>query len=67
MYLTIPKSNYLTGYKWPSSPWPVALHPAWSDVNVLVFRSPHGPQDAFDDDDTLTYDPETTGAIILGG
>eukprot|EP00198_Chlamydomonas_reinhardtii_P012783 XP_001702120.1 predicted protein [Chlamydomonas reinhardtii] len=34
---------------------------------VRVFTTTASFQDAFDDDDTLTYDPETTGAIILVG
>lgn len=38
----------------------------WQDeLHVSVVASTSSFQDTFDDDDTLMYDPEYTGAIIL--
>jgi NAD(P)H-flavin reductase len=38
----------------------------WADqLNVAVVTTTNGFMDAWDGDDTLVYDPETTAAIIL--
>ncbi|GIL80986.1 hypothetical protein Vretifemale_10128, partial [Volvox reticuliferus] len=40
----------------------------WEKLGPLkVFTTTSSFQDAFDDDDSLTYDPATTGAVILTG
>lgn len=43
-----------------------SLHPCLPEMLRHTCGCTCCSQDAFDDDDTLTYDPETTGAIILG-
>lgn len=37
----------------------------WKKLGIEVHTTTSSFSDAFDDDDTLTYDPDTTGAIIL--
>eukprot|EP00877_Chromochloris_zofingiensis_P007150 jgi/Chrzof1/2689/Cz11g25090.t1 len=43
------------------------LIPHWESLGVTVHTTTSTLQDAFDDDDTLMYDPDYTGAIILTG
>lgn len=38
---------------------------AWEEGGVQVHTTTRSFQDAFDDDDSLTYDPEYTGALVL--
>eukprot|EP00195_Chlamydomonas_chlamydogama_P008071 CAMPEP_0202901106 /NCGR_PEP_ID=MMETSP1392-20130828/13313_1 /ASSEMBLY_ACC=CAM_ASM_000868 /TAXON_ID=225041 /ORGANISM="Chlamydomonas chlamydogama, Strain SAG 11-48b" /LENGTH=405 /DNA_ID=CAMNT_0049587607 /DNA_START=199 /DNA_END=1416 /DNA_ORIENTATION=+ len=62
VYYKVPNSMSVC-YKEEFESWAAAARPC----NAIISPTTSSFQQAFDDDDTLTYDPDTTAAIILTG